>query len=256
MDDGRDLVRALLALADASLRVSWATDLFRSLELGKLAELLDDVAMRGEQGDARAKEALVSIVDALSVSELSATTQRLREEAAGNALLALDRLTRQPLHPPRPSSVPPRQARVPDYGFGRPLTLGERKSLARKHDRTLLARLLADPHPDVIRGLLNNPKLTEDDLVRLIARRPSRPDILMEIARALRWVHRSRVRLALLLNPDTPVDVSVPLASLLMRHELRLVAESTQLSPVLRAACREHMMRKPPRRGEGSSTLQ
>jgi len=145
---------------------------------------------------------------------------------------------------------------MPDYSFGRPLTLGERKSLARKHDRHLLARLLTDPHPDVIRGLLKNPRLTEDDLVRLIARRPSRPDVLAEIARATRWVHRSRVRLALLLNPDTPPELATPLASLLLRHELRIVVESTQLAPSLRAACLERLARKPPRRGEGTPTLQ
>ena len=59
---------------------------------------------------------------------------------------------------------------------GRPLTLGERKSLAKKPDRDLLERLLADPHPDFIRGVLRNPRLTEDDVVRFVARVPSRAD--------------------------------------------------------------------------------
>jgi hypothetical protein len=251
-----DVVRVLLGLADASLRVAWACDAFRSMKTGEVAALLDDVAMRGEQGEGRAKEALVAIVDALASPSLVDVTQKLREEAAGVPLLALDRLIRQPTRAVTTSSMaPPRQTKVPDYGFGRQLTLGERKSLARKHDRQLLARLLTDPHPDVIRGLLKNPRLTEEDLVRLIARRPSRSEILVEIARSPRWVHRSRVRVALLLNPATPHDLAVPLASLLLRHELRLVAESTQLSPVLRAACHEHLVRRPPRKDEGG-TLQ
>lgn len=249
-----DLVRVILGLADASLRVAWACDVFRTMPSNELALSLDDVAMRGENGDARAKEAMSAIVDALASSE-PAIVQRLREEAAGLALLSLDRLISQPVRARKPDSIRPRE-RVPDYGFGRPLTLGERKSLARKHDRTLLARLLGDPHPDVIRGLLRNPRLTEDDLVQLIARRPSRPEILAEIARTPRWVHRARVRLALILNPATPQELSVPLASLLMRHELQLVAESTQLSAPLRAACHEHLVRKPPRRGAGTPTLQ
>jgi hypothetical protein len=251
-----DLVRVILGLADSALRVAWACDLFRTMPSHELAPLLDDVAMRGESGDPQAKEALSAIVDALASLDAGDVVQRLREEAAGLALLSLDRLISQPLRTKLHSDVPKRQERVPDYGFGRPLTLGERKSLARKHDRTLLARLLGDPHPDVIRPLLRNPRLTEDDLVQLIARRPSRPEILAEIARSPRWVHRTRVRLALILNPAMPHELAVPLASLLLRHELRLVAESTQLSPVLRAACHEHLVRRPPRRGVGTPTLQ
>ena len=62
--------------------------------------------------------------------------------------------------------------RIPDFGVGRPLTLGERKSLARRPDRDLIARVMRDPNPDVIRILLNNPGLTESDVVRVCARRP------------------------------------------------------------------------------------
>ena len=38
----------------------------------------------------------------------------------------------------------------------RPLTLGERKSLARQPSRAALARLLRDPHPAVVELLLDN----------------------------------------------------------------------------------------------------
>ena len=63
--------------------------------------------------------------------------------------------------------------RVPDFGRGRPLTLGERKSLARTHDRSLIQRVVRDPHPDVVRILLDNPSLTEEDVVRVCAARPN-----------------------------------------------------------------------------------
>ncbi len=262
MEASLDLVRVLLGLSDASLRVAWARDAFRTTDAAELALRLEDVAMRAEQGEGRSREALVAIVDALSAPEMASFSQRLREEAAGGPLLALDRLMRQApkaarLHEAsegrRANKAPDKP---PDYGFGRPLTLGERKSLARKHDRGLLARLLADPHPDVIRGLLANPRLTEDDLVALVARRPARPEILAEVARAPRWAHRPRVRLALVLNPATPFELAVLLASLLMRQDLRLVTESTQLSPALRAACNEHLVRRHPRKDDGDHTLQ
>jgi hypothetical protein len=140
----------------------------------------------------------------------------------------------------------PEEDRVPDYGLGRPLTLGERKSLARKPSRESTERLLRDPHPDVIRMLLVNPKVTEDDVLVLAARRPCRPDVLTQIARSPRWAHRPRIRIALVLNPDTPLDVTAPLVALLVRQELRLVATSTTVAPAVRALCLEHLERRPP----------
>src|SRR5450432_137839 len=44
---------------------------------------------------------------------------------------------------------------------GRALTLGERKSAARAHEREQLQLLLRDPHPDVIAILLDNPHMVE-----------------------------------------------------------------------------------------------
>jgi hypothetical protein len=145
--------------------------------------------------------------------------------------------------PPRSKSSAQTSLRT---GDGRPLTLGERKSLAKRPDRNLLERLLADPHPDVIRSVLRNPRLTEDDVVRFVARVPARPELLAEVARSPQWVHRPRVRLALVLNPYSSVDHTIPLAGLLLRHELRLVVESTTAPLPVRAACMEHLRRKYP----------
>jgi hypothetical protein len=241
----RRLARALVSLGHGTLRRDYAVDLFLRVDAAVLAPTLDELALRAEQGDETAKEALVAVVDALNDVRLAELVQRLREEIAGAGLVTLDRLLRRPLRPWSPS-VAPRSQRPPDYGYGRPLTLGERKSLARRPDRNLLERLLADPHPDVIRGVLVNPRLTEDDVVRFVARTPSHPELLAEVARTPRWAHRPRVRLALILNPFSPLDLALPLASLLLRHELRLVVESTTVLPALRAACLEHLRRKYP----------
>ena len=249
------LVRATRSLADASLRVAYLRDVIRSLPIQELARVLDVVCASAEQAETPAREALIAVVDALN-REDEALVQRLREEAVGESLLALERLIRHPVSraegapsrsPLRPDGVG--EDRVPDYGKGRPLTLGERKSLARKPNRDLIERLLSDPHPDVIRGVLRNPRITEDDVVRLSAKRPNRPDILAEIAREPRWVHRPRVRLALILNPDTKVEIATAIAGLLMRQELKLVAGSTRVAAGVRALCLEHLERRPPMAG-------
>jgi hypothetical protein len=124
--------------------------------------------------------------------------------------------------------------RVPDFGRGRPLALGERKSLARRRDRQLLARVLRDPHPDVIRIVLGNPALTEDDVIRLAARRPIHPDVLREVAASVRWIVRYGVRLTILKNPYAPLEVVLPLVPLMTSSDLSDIAASADLSPALR----------------------
>jgi hypothetical protein len=243
------IVRTTRALADAPLRMRYLVSVMHDTPTPKLARALDAVCARAEQANEPAREALVAIVDALNDPQCADLVQRLREEAVGESLLALERLVRHPtVGSPRAALVPddPNQDRVPDYGRGRPLTLGERKQLARRTDRDTLAKLLRDPHPDVIRRVLGNPKTTEEDVLFLASKRPCRPDVLAEVARSARWSHRPRIRLALLLNPDMPPDVAAPVVGLLMKQELRLVAESTHVSPAVRALCLEHLERRPP----------
>ena len=120
--------------------------------------------------------------------------------------------------------------RVPDFGRGRPLTLGERKSLARTHDRSLIQRVVRDPHPDVVRILLDNPSLTEEDVVRVCAARPNHPTVLQTVYRHRRWVVRYRPRNAIVRNPDTSLDTALLLAPLLRKGELKEAATSSELS--------------------------
>lgn len=240
------LVRAVLSLADGGLRAEYVASVARSWDVAVLAPVLDEVCERAEQANPGAREAMLAVVDALNSEGMDDVVQRLREEAAGESLLALERLIRPPAKSARPPGTPASRANVPDDGKGRPLTLGERKSLARRPDRETMQRLLADPHPAVIHRLLRNPRVLEDDVVRLAAKRPGRSDVLAEIARSTKWVHRPRVRMALVMNPATPPEMAARIVGLLLRPELELVAGSPAVPAPVRAVCLEHLERRPP----------
>ena len=242
---------------DGGLRVAYLASEIESRPLALAAEALDDVCGAAEQAAPDARELLVTLVDLLAGDRGSRLADKLREQAAQHSLLALARLLRRPAATSsRPGAPQTGEARVPDYGTGRTLTLGERKALARRPTRKAMERLLADPHPVVIRTLLQNPRVIEDDVVRLAARRPNDPAVLAVVAASPRWAHRVKVRMAIVLNPDTPPAVAIPMLTLLVRPELTLVADTAGLAPALRAAARDLLMRRPPVRTPPKSGLQ
>ncbi len=118
------------------------------------------------------------------------------------------------------------------------LTLGERKAKARLYDPNLLARLVYDSDPGVVRILLKNPRVTEAHVLKLAARRPNRGAMLHEIAMSPRWLARPAIQRALVLNPYSPVRLTVTLLPLLSPPELHEVGEDESLHRLIAATAR------------------
>ncbi|HEU4613168.1 MAG TPA: hypothetical protein VFS15_13855 [Kofleriaceae bacterium] len=116
----------------------------------------------------------------------------------------------------------------------RPLTLGERKALARTHRRDKLLLLIRDPHPQVVAIVLDNPHVTEQDVVKMAAARPAVPESLAKIAAHPRWSVRHPVKRALVLNPSTPLADAIRIATTLRAPELVELANDHSLPETLR----------------------
>ncbi len=113
------------------------------------------------------------------------------------------------------------------------LTLGERKSFARRLDRDLLARMTRVTEPEVLRILLSNPRLTESDVVGIAARRPNTVSALTEVVRRRRWRVASTVRMALVNNPYLPPRLAVLLVPGLPRQERARLRHTPGLHPLI-----------------------
>jgi hypothetical protein len=249
------LKRVLLSLPDVALRAHWLRDLLSTLPDHEQANLLNALCEESERSDPAAREAvLVVAILFASLGECS-LAKRLQREAEGRHLLSLERLLRR-APPPTLSERPAHELPVPDYGAGRELTVGERKSLARSPSRRAFEKLLCDPHPLVIRQLLQNPRLTEADVVRMAARRPARLDVFQAIAQDGRWLRRARVRLAILLNPSAPPAIAMPLLAVCTRGELIEVLHNAESPGVLRSTALELLERRPPLREPEELLLQ
>jgi hypothetical protein len=118
-------------------------------------------------------------------------------------------------------------------------SVGERCAAARRKDRNKLDRLLHDRDYRVIRILLDNPRLIERDVIKICAMRPTRPEVLQEVARHRRWSSRYSVRKALACNPHTPTPIARRLVATLMQQDLRAVLGAATVPTEIRDSARE-----------------
>jgi hypothetical protein len=116
------------------------------------------------------------------------------------------------------------------------LRLGERITLARLATPVVLAPMLLDPEPRVAEAALLNPRLREEDLV-LAVRSAAPPRALLEaVTRSPKWRESYAVRLALVLQPRTPLALALGQLSALLPRDLERVAETPGLPPLVQAA--------------------
>jgi hypothetical protein len=116
------------------------------------------------------------------------------------------------------------------------LRLGERITLARLATPAVLRPLVADSEPKVLEAALRNPRLREEDLVLAVRRETAARELLEAAAASSRWQDNYAVRLALVLQPRTPLGVALGRIRTLVPRDLMRVAEAEDLLPLIRAA--------------------
>jgi hypothetical protein len=115
------------------------------------------------------------------------------------------------------------------------LALGERMALARIAGRSLICVLRHEANEMVISALLNNSRLTEEDLL-LMCNTSASPRVLTLIGQSERWRSRPAVRLALVRNRRTPLSLAVSLLPGLKEDELRDLCQYGDLPHALRSS--------------------
>lgn len=234
--------RLLLSLPELDLRVHWLRERLEQWPREVAAARLNQLCTESERSDATARQALLAVVCYFVALGECTLVVELRQLADSEHLLSLGRMLR--LDGKR--AMPAEKKDVPDYGTGRELTVGERRVLARHPSRENIERLLSDPHPLVLRELLKNPYLTEEDVLRLASRRPAHMVAITALAQCPNWLCRRRIRFALVQNPGVPARITGPLLVICNRAELSEVVLNTTVRKGLRLTARELLATRPP----------
>jgi hypothetical protein len=120
----------------------------------------------------------------------------------------------------------------------RDIPLGTRKTMARSNDRTILTRLALDPAVSVVTILLDNPLLVEEDVVRIVARRPNLQDIIELVAKHPKWSLRLTIHEAIVSNPYTPTTLAAAFVPFLNRSQLLEVSCDGRIHTAVRDVAR------------------
>jgi hypothetical protein len=119
------------------------------------------------------------------------------------------------------------------------LRLGERIALARMATSPLLTLLLTEGDSRIHEACLGNPRLREADLVTFLGRPEVKRALLEAVAASARWSERYAVRLALALQPRTPLALVLSQLSSLNPGDLRRLVGEASVAPLVRAAAQE-----------------
>jgi hypothetical protein len=114
------------------------------------------------------------------------------------------------------------------------MKVGDKIKLAMKGDKEARTILAKDTNREVFMAVLGNPGMKESEVEMLAKNTGTNTDILRAIGRNREWVANRNIMLSLVLNPKTPVEITVRFLPRLMKRDLEFVAKSRSLPQALR----------------------
>jgi hypothetical protein len=126
------------------------------------------------------------------------------------------------------------------------MSVREKIKLAMTGNREARTLLLKDINKLVQEAVLNNPRITENEIVSLATSRSVDDELLRKISDNRNWMKNYQVRLALVNNPKTPLPVAMKLVNGLLVADLKKLAKSKGVSNVVASVAQRTLLRKRP----------
>ncbi|OLD66283.1 MAG: hypothetical protein AUI47_00215 [Acidobacteria bacterium 13_1_40CM_2_68_5] len=116
------------------------------------------------------------------------------------------------------------------------LALGEKIALARIASRGVIHVLTKQEHPMVIRALLQNPRLVEEDALVIASARGTPSGVLQTLAEDARFSKRPSVQKALVQNHATPAATALRIVQGLGAQTLKELARAPHVPTLVKVA--------------------
>ena len=126
----------------------------------------------------------------------------------------------------------------------RQMNVSEKMRLASKATRGERQILLRDGSPQVLMGLLANPRIEDKEVLALAKNTSASSGVLQRIAKDRRWSTSYEIRLALVKNPQTPTPIALKMLETLREPDLRVLAKGSLVREAIRGAALRKVIRR------------
>lgn len=221
----------LMALPEEGMRLNFLSRRLLSLSDDDAAGLLEILCKMGKRGEAAPKVRALLIDQKGLKSGLG--DERYRRIYLASVKLGLHRVSRlfSELKPHKKGLTGYEQEEEAPMEL---ITLGQRRSMSKGPIKDVLDRLLSDPDPMVVGNLLDNPRMTEKEVLKIASKRPNSPEILRMISVHGKWSKRYGVKRAVASNPYAPPNASIAILGALMTQDLKEIAGDRTLHPAVK----------------------
>ena len=124
------------------------------------------------------------------------------------------------------------------------LSMGGKIKLALTGNKSARDLLIKDANKIIALSVLKNPRITEEEVIRLTQTKGTPEDLLRQVARSKEWVKSYHVKTGLVSNPKTPLAISVKLLDHLYDADLQKLAKSKNIPSVLASSARRKVDQK------------
>jgi len=139
----------------------------------------------------------------------------------------------------KPEAAPPARSL---YAQILAMGMAEKVKLALRGNKDARTILIRDPSKLIRRFVLQNPRLTDGEVIAVARNRSAEEELLRTIAERREWMRNYQVRLALTTNPKTPLALALKQVATLAERDLRLLAKSKNVSATVAAQARRLLM--------------
>ena len=124
------------------------------------------------------------------------------------------------------------------------LNVAEKIKLALLGNKEARDILLKDANKIVSSTVLKNPRITEDEITKIVNSRNISDDLLRQVSNNKEWLKKYPIKLGMVNNPKTPLTVSMRLLSQLNEKDIQHIAKSKNVSSALAAAAKKMVLQK------------
>ncbi|MBI5191740.1 MAG: hypothetical protein HZA22_13860 [Nitrospirae bacterium] len=124
------------------------------------------------------------------------------------------------------------------------MDIGEKAKLARQGDKDARAILIKEGNKLISGAVLDNPRITIQEIEMISSSRNVNEDILRAIGNNRDWCKEYKVILNLVNNPKTPVGISLTHLNRIQTRDLRFLAKSKGIPDALKVTAKKLAQKK------------